>query len=582
MVGLVAALVHWVVRHAVLLILITCILIAGKWSLAQLRSAERALAQHRTDLVHAQASQSALMDEPGRTLARVEQLLPAKPIAAETAESMLDRVKAERRKLEADKASLEAGHPISSRIPSSSPIYIKVVRLEFEISALQAAEAHLGGVVFLVRSLGSLQLTQEKCELALRDVTNAENANLMRRRSLSANNPVLRNVPGTNAIREIERLDAERRSLVGHRDEMNRQLRLLRQFQDAQRSAIQILEASRARRTAQLRDVVQSKRDKVEEHIATLASAIDENHWRRLREEVMSTFWQAASVLFLAILSRPTVKVIFFFVIGPWVAKVLPMRLLVGASGAVVAKLSGSLSDGVAGKVSKSSLSMVLRPGQELLVHADYLQSKSPNTPVTTVLCLDPKRPLTCLAADMVLLQRILPDGLRPVTLSSTKQDLLEVALIELPDLSAFVLRPRALVGVVQSAERPILITSHWRLTSLHSWMSLQFRYLVFHGPGQLLVKGSRGVILESASGGRVINQSRVLGYSAGLERSSARGDTFVSYLRGEQDLFNERFQGDEGWVVYEEIPSLGSSRSMFFGRGFEGVTDAFLKIFGV
>lgn len=80
----------------------------------------------------------------------------------------------------------------------------------------------------------------------------------------------------------------------------------------------------------------------------------------------------------------------------------------------------------------------------------------------------------------------------------------------------------------------------------------------------------------------RVINQSRVLGYSAGLERSSARGDTFVSYLRGEQDLFNERFQGDEGWVVYEEIPSLGSSRSMFFGRGFEGVTDAFLKIFGV
>ena len=47
---------------------------------------------------------------------------------------------------------------------------------------------------------------------------------------------------------------------------------------------------------------------------------------------------------------------------------------------------------------------------------------------------------------------------------------------------------------MLKPAGAPANITRHWRLASLHAWLTLQLRYLVFHGPCQLLLKGCRGV----------------------------------------------------------------------------------------
>jgi hypothetical protein len=113
--------------------------------------------------------------------------------------------------------------------------------------------------------------------------------------------------------------------------------------------------------------------------------------------------------------------------------------------------------------------------------------------------------------------------------------------------------------------------------------LTLQLRYLAFHGPCKLILKGCRGVRAERPEPGqsRLINQAATLGFSANLDYRNTRCETFVAYLRGKEDLFNDLFAGGPGWFVYEEMPAAGRRTGMA-GRGLEGVIDAFLKAFGI
>jgi hypothetical protein len=55
------------------------------------------------------------------------------------------------------------------------------------------------------------------------------------------------------------------------------------------------------------------------------------------------------------------------------------------------------------------------------------------------------------------------------------------------------ILRPRAIRGILQPLDRPVRITRRWRLNRLSAWLTLQFRYLIFHGPCTIVVQGTRG-----------------------------------------------------------------------------------------
>ena len=47
-----------------------------------------------------------------------------------------------------------------------------------------------------------------------------------------------------------------------------------------------------------------------------------------------------------------------------------------------------------------------------------------------------------------------------------------------------------------------------------------------------------------------------------------------MSYWRGEQELFNDKFAGDAGFYIYEEMPGR-SGTSGITGRGLEGLADS-------
>lgn len=155
-----------------------------------------------------------------------------------------------------------------------------------------------------------------------------------------------------------------------------------------------------------------------------------------------------------------------------------------------------------------------------------------------------------------------------------------EVTAIELPEGAAMVLQPRALAAVVQPQERPLRITSHWRLFSLNAWLTQQLRFLVFHGPARLVVKGGRGVRVEPVDSGRRFGQDQLAGFSADLSYSVARNETFAPYLLGREPLLRDRVEGGAGVLVLEEAPYAGRRKGL--RGGLEGLFDAFLKAFGI
>ena len=169
--------------------------------------------------------------------------------------------------------------------------------------------------------------------------------------------------------------------------------------------------------------------------------------------------------------------------------------------------------------------------------------------------------------------------GVDAVTVSSTINPLDELAQIPLSAASGFVLLPRYLVGVVQEVHNPIRIRSVWRLASVHAWLTCQFRYLVFHGPGSVIVKGCRGVRIDEPDAPLRIAQTATVGFSATLAYSNGRTETFVPYVLGVKPLFHDSFQG-QGFYAYQEVaaPAGGSGVE---GR-LMGLLDILLRPFGI
>lgn len=264
-----------------------------------------------------------------------------------------------------------------------------------------------------------------------------------------------------------------------------------------------------------------------------------------------------------------------YFVLAPLATRLPPIRIVPDPQAPAIA----------APARSAVSVALDIAPGEELLVQPGYLQSSSQPARKRTKWFLNPRLPFASIASGMFALTRVRPEGetTTHVVVSSQDDPLGEVGVIELPPGAAMVIQPRSLAAIVKPEGVPVAITRHWRLSSLHAWLTLQLRYLVFRGPCRLVLKGCRGVRAEEPRPGqpRLINQAATLGFSANLDYKTVRCETFVPYLRGREDLFNDLFAGGPGRYVYEELPARAGGRGMS-GRGLEGFTDAVLKAFGI
>jgi hypothetical protein len=321
-----------------------------------------------------------------------------------------------------------------------------------------------------------------------------------------------------------------------------------------------------------------------ESAIAARERAIEQNPRQRLIAAIRANLPAALGILVGLLLLPVLMKAFLYFVLAPLAGRLAPVCIL-PQEGTLPDHGDGNRGTSPLQAPSGVSATLEIAPGEELLVQPDFLQSSSKPAIKRTRWFLNPRLPFASIASGMFALTSVKPEGGAPtrVVVSSQRDPFSEIGVIAIPQGAAMVVHPRALAGLLKPAGRPTHITRHWRLGTLHAWLTLQLRYLAFHGPCRLVMKGCRGVRSEAPQPGqpRLINQAATLGFSANLEYRTVRTETFVPYLRGHEDLFNDLFAGGPGWFVYEEMPAR-ERRAGIAGRGLEGLADAFLKAFGI
>ena len=298
-------------------------------------------------------------------------------------------------------------------------------------------------------------------------------------------------------------------------------------------------------------------------------------HWLKplLLDPLKQIFPVALGILAAAICAPIAIKFCLYFLLAPLAAKQSPICLQPNSR---AKKPVGEQSNR-----SAVSLALEVAPGFELVVQPSYFHSAPERCATTSRFVLNSQFVMTSVAAGMYNLTAVRSDQAFVTTVSSGQDSLSELLKIDIGEEESVCLLPRSLVGVIQRRDSPVRISSHWRLGSMQAWLSFQLRYLVFHGPASIIVKGGRGVRIEPVIEGRAIEQVSTVGFSANLQYSVSRTETFMAYLCGKKGLLRDRFSGQSGFFMYEEM-SGSSKRSGVTGKGFEGVADAVLKLFGV
>jgi hypothetical protein len=554
---------RWVLRNMLNLVLILAVLLGCKW--LQVKWDEAATAAEQLEQL--QAERPTIGNELLKSAKALEQQLRFDLAIDAGAKKLQNTVEAGIKTRQAERDQTKKASPIAVKLPTTRE-FKRVVVLDMELSMLEQARVQAQSLANFAGDVaaGKGQIDALRWNKYRADVRVYENK--LEHWEIGKDHPVAIHIPSLWPYQRLQVLAAELPDL--QKQAIDAQVRI-----DSLAFTVGLTE----RKLTETRATFLTGHASVEQAMATIDAMIE-----RLRLEVGEGFWSsvrsqlllAGGVLASIILAPVGIKALLYFVVAPWASRQKPICVLPD-TGAPLDKPGHPVrmvSSGV-------SLSILLEEDEELLLHSNYVQSASVASGKSIAWVLSWSYILTSLAAGMYALTRILPYRSEPTVVSSSQDASVEVALIEVPEGSAIIFHPHYLVGVVQKHDKPIRITSHWRLGHLHSWLTLQLRYLVFHGAARLIVKGCRGVRLESSGSGRLVNQAATLGFSANLQYSVTRCETFVSYWRGEQELFNDKFSGDSGFYIYEEMPSR-TGTSGITGRGLEGLADSALKVFGI
>ena len=566
MARLLVAVVGWITRHLLMFGLIMAVLVAGTVVLGQWR----ALAVTGSQSGDLARSAQAIVQSGVAARQRLDARLPKdqQPASWQQLADGLDR---DIQLKQQARDQLQQQHPLQSRVPGSDA-YQQLKVLELEIGLLEQGRAYAGAVLATLRGvLAGEEAARQEVAACERDAAAAGQRLYENRRQqwqLSQDAPLAWQIPGMAAYRQMKALEQAQTQLGAEAATASQRCEVLKLVvREKARVAAFIAPFDPAPHPAEraVRDLA-DERERLQ--------ARQQGSWLY---KVMATARQmlpvAAGILLAAMALPIGIKLLFYFVLAPLAARRPAICVLPARHGHTLA-VPGA-------RISAVSQSLVLQPDEELLVHPDYLQSAPLAAAKSTRWLLDWSMPLTSLAAGLYALTRVLPHGAQPLVVSSTNDPLSEVGVLELPVGAALVLQPRNLVGLVKPQGQPLRITRHWMLGHLHAWLTLQLRYVVFHGPCRLLVKGCRGVRVEPPDAGRAINQDLTVGFSAHLHYATTRCETFAAYWLGQQALFNDRFTGESGVCVYEEMVPP-QRRAGIGGRGLEGAGDAVLKAFGV
>lgn len=364
-------------------------------------------------------------------------------------------------------------------------------------------------------------------------------------------------IPGCRLVRAIRTRDRELQDMAG---ELRTRVRDLR----AKSAALKVVKFSRER-VADGKAIMDQAIRAYEQQAQRQADSASGYVWNKAKAVLLRYGWQAFLILLGAVFLPPLHKWFAYRVIAPLAARAQPVRLSTPGP-SLIAGMSGL------------SIEVPIRSDTELLLRSG-LQSSATSIQGGYKCVLDWSIPFTCISAGLINLQCLRSDWPDHVCVTG-QDDHHHVAAITVPAGGAVVLHPRALVGILKPRGKGVLIERPWRIWWLISWVTVQFRYIVFHGPCTLITQGRGGVNAEDAGRSRMIDKRLTLGFDAGLGYGAARSASFLPYLKGQASLFNDRYDG-VGKYLYE-VRATGAGNGSIWGRGLKGIGDAILNVFGI
>lgn len=393
---------------------------------------------------------------------------------------------------------------------------------------------------------------------------------------------------------EIEVRNRELRDLAEQQRELNRwfaKLRGLFQGEEKRRSEEAIARRKKAVRQELVRLAEERKEirvaggeseEEVERKAALLAQkqeelrelrAMRDRFDRLVRDQLASLAWVALGLLVLMTLVPFVWKILAFFVVAPFAQR--SAAIVLGKDVEHVPPISAS--------ESRPAQRISLAAGEVLLTKVDYLQGSMGDDEKQTKWLMDWRYPFSSLAAGMFLLTSIRNRGAVPgqVTLSSQEDATEELSVVMVPAGRWMVFRPRFLVALAYPGDKRPEIESRWVWNRLHAWVNLQFRYMMVRGPVKFVFAAQRGTQVERVLPeytGRRVNSRLTVAFSPHLRYAPVRAETFVSYLRGKNPLFDDFFSG-KGSVIQQQV--TGTKRNPA-ARLWESIFGAVGKVFGI
>lgn len=316
-----------------------------------------------------------------------------------------------------------------------------------------------------------------------------------------------------------------------------------------------------------------------QELIANRAIEKSKSKWREYSRT-------AILIIFLGWISFLFLRLLIYYVIAPWVGKKSPICIDEFSDGDLsfnnVEQLKLNQKQSV--RIGSTSLEISFGKNEELLTHQKFLQSSFEADKKQIIPFLSKSYWITSIFSGLWgMLRCQTNEEMTTLTLSDPKGIVSAIDVISLPSASKFVCQARSIVGVVREREGEVHLKSVWRF-GWHNWLMLRFRYLVFSGDCKLILKGKHGIVVEMGGRGKVINPDLVLGFSANLNYSNARSESFWGYLLGWDNIFNDRFQNSSnkyvGFYICEEVPD--TNKGEIRSRGLTGILDTILKVFGI
>ncbi len=317
------------------------------------------------------------------------------------------------------------------------------------------------------------------------------------------------------------------------------------------------------------RQVLLNEKQKQLNEMQQLRDSMDDLMQNHLKQLAIQAFYILLAMLLIPILWKAAA----FYVCAP----------IVQSSKSIVLGEKPEGSEPISVTSSHPSQRMNLNQGEVLLTRVDYLQGSMGDFKKGTKWLMDWRYPFSSLASGLCVLTEIqnASEQVGDITLSTQEDATEELAVVEIPSGVSLVFRPKFLIAVCHPAENPPRIRSKWVFRKLHAWVNLQFRYLIVEGPTRLVFSAQRGLQVENVSEsalGRRVNARLVVAFSPQLNYSPRRAETFVAYLWGKNDLFDDYFQG-AGTVIQQQV--TGGKRNPI-ARFWEGIFGAIGKVVGI